>query len=190
MESNMLNPQRTIVELEDIAYLFLKGRGTDDKGRRVHEYLLFDETMLEGCHGWIQWAFPISTPSRYNPLAGQIFAGTAPSRYRRGGTIRDNQTKLLNLYLASVGIGPDDAYDEIDLNKFFQVVDSPKNHHMLRLSRVLKNLMLSDRRLTAQWVYETLMQAAMANPNGFEVKTIAYWSSIVLQFDHQTEGKL
>ena len=48
---------------------FFAGNKQDNKGRYITTYLKYDPKEIEQYHDFIQWAFPTSKPSEYNPDA-------------------------------------------------------------------------------------------------------------------------
>ncbi len=169
---------------------FLLGKKPDHMGVKVDQYFDMTETEMESCHGWVQWAFPIDTVSSYNNQCGN-FAKNDPNvlrQYTYGTPLWVMRGKLVDQYLATIGI---DLYAGTNVSKFFQVVDSPMNHHMKRISRVMTHLMITGNRKWAVHLYRTLINdLVMVNPSMFDNKTIAYWSSIVLEFDESTRKLL
>lgn len=167
-----------------LALQFLRGRKPDHTGVKVDQYFNMTEEELESCHGWVQWAFPIDTASPYNSHCGNLFRNSARihKAFKYGTPLYVNRAGLVDLYLATVGI---DLYAGTNMTKFFQVVDSPYNHHMKRLSRVMLHLMITGAKQDARWVFKSLMELVMRNPNAFTIETVAYWGAIMLEFDDQ-----
>lgn len=169
---------------------FLKGKTPDHTGMMVDQYFAMTDEELESCHGWIQWAFPIDTVSLYNENAGRIFRGDSIvlDSYEYYTPLWHTRHRLVDLYLATIGI---DLYAGTNVTKFFQVIDSPHNHHMKRISRVLTHLMITGNEYDARQLYKTLINdLVMRKPALFLPKTIAYWSAIVLEFDESTRELL
>ena len=176
--------------LYDKARDFLVGKKADHTGMFVNEYFDKNDNWLESCHGWIQWAFPIDTISQYNDKCGNYFRDNQylMREYNQSGQLSGNREKLTSLYLATIGIN---LHTGTDVNKFFRVVDSPYNHHMKRISRLLTHLMLTGATYDARTLYRVLINDIVSlRPNNFLPLTIAYWSSIVLEFDDTTREKL
>lgn len=170
------------------ALAFLKGKVPDHTGVRVEDYFSMNDAELESCHGWIQWAFPINTSSPYNDQCGNFYSSDSLTRqYKYGSPLYCTQDKLLDLYLNSIGLS---RIESTIHTKFFQVVDSPYNHHMKRISRVLKHLMLTNRGRTAKKLYFDLMELVMLDPHNFTQKTLAFWGAIMLGYDDDLRDKL
>jgi hypothetical protein len=186
MESNMLNTANlTRAEIQTLALDFLKGKTKDHRGRDVQDYLEFTEQDLEFDHEWVQWAFPIDTASPHNPWAGRLFFG-CNAHFKVNGKAYKNQELLAKKYLGSIGFTGVDHYAysmKCDANKFFQVVDAPDNHHMKRISRVLRHFVLSNHnRFSKQMVRAITRDLIAINPNGFTPWTVAYWNATAYNY--------
>lgn len=48
---------------------FYRGDGTDTEGRHLDDILSWSNADLEEVHDYIQWLFPLVTPSNFNPDA-------------------------------------------------------------------------------------------------------------------------
>jgi hypothetical protein len=183
-ESNL-----SFAESQDRALKFLVGKSKDHKNRTVDDYLKFDEYIMENDHEWVQWAFPIDTASVHNPYAGR-FPYNVGGFFKYKSVRRLKQLELLELYLNSIGIGMNRGgygYHSVDINKFITVVDSPTNHHMKRISRVLKHLRLTDDHVSMNALHRSLTKTIMQMPMYFHPATVAYWSAIVLNFNYDIE---
>ena len=160
--------------LTDIAIKFLKGKMRDRHGRTIEDIKNLTEQEMEDDHEWIQWAFPIHTPSPHNPYAGQLFYG-AENYFKRNSDLFRQQQVLTKKYCASIGLG---WGQEDDPDKFFKVIDHPHNHHIKRISRLLKHLTLTGKSYEAKWIYTLLLQMISYNPNIITGYTVALWSAI------------
>lgn len=178
------------IRLRRLAMDFLKGKTADHTGTTLDQYYTMTEAEMESCHGWIQWAFPIDTISPYNGQCGNYFRldTNVIRAYKFGTGLYKSRDRLIDQYLATVGV---QLYSGTDITKFFQVVDSPYNHHMKRLSRIMLHLMITGNTMYARQLYKTLIyDLVLRSPNSFEQKTIAYWGSIVLGFDNIAKDRL
>jgi hypothetical protein len=125
---------------------FINGTGTDAKGRTVTDYLEFDSNKWEECHDHIQWAFPSSIPSDFNPNAPVIDFDEFYDNISSEGYA--NLTKLVNNYLNSLGL---EYLRILNLSKVCKINDNaplywvtPDNHNYRRLSRLLMILPYHD----------------------------------------------
>jgi Opioid growth factor receptor (OGFr) conserved region len=106
---------------------FLEGAGRDAAGRSVYEVLAFGLGPLEARHDFIQWLFPLPTPSRALPDAPVLSASEIES-------LRVSHIAQTNLAAAAATMG-----------RFYTVTDhwlQPDNHNHLRITRIIKSLRL------------------------------------------------
>ena len=156
---------------------FLSMKEPDDRGRFAYEYLNFDHDEMEQCHGWVQWAFPIDTHSNYNPLAPIIdntFLHTESSNII--------SAKLLQQFMKFIGL---DSYLDFNPQRFFEAIDGPYNHNILRISRVLKHLMLTNKQNSAKWLLKSITDHMIKYyTKQFNSNTVAYWYTLVYDIDN------
>lgn len=162
--------------LTKIAINFLKGKTADRHGRKIGDFLTLSEQEMESDHEWIQWVFPINTPSPHNPYAGQLFDGSY-NYFKSNSALCRQQVDFLKKYSESIGLGWGTGRD--DPQKFFSIINDPYNHHVKRISRVLKHLMLTGKMYAAQNWFSWLLQMIGYNPNVISGYTVALWAAIV-----------
>ena len=167
--------------LTKIAIDFLKAKTTDRHGRKITDFMNLSEREMEDDHEWIQWVFPINTPSPHNPFAGQIFSGSS-DYFRSNSKLGLQQMDFLRKYSDSLGLGWGTGTP--DPQKFFSIINDPYNHHVKRISRVLKHLMLTGKQYSAQHWFSWLLQMIGYNPNVISGYTVALWAAIV--YDNET----
>ena len=149
----------------------------DDRGRFVHEYFGFDHDEMEQCHGWVQWAFPIDTKSNYNPLAPTI-----DDRFLHSESSNIISAKLLQQFMKFIGL---DSYAKFNSQRFLEAIDSPINHNILRISRVLKHLVLTNKQSVAKWLLESISKFMIRQyPERFHSDTVAYWYTLVYDVEN------
>lgn len=162
-------------EIETIAINFLKGKITDHRGRKVSDYLNMSEDVMEMDHQWIQWAFPINSASPHNDKCGMLFSDSSRF-FRSGSALDETRFKLVQKYMASIGIELKNYWDySADQHKFFAVVDCKHNHHVKRISRVIKHLNLTGSETIARRIMNVLDSLIKNNPNNFDAYTVALW---------------
>lgn len=122
---------------------FHEGSAGDHRGRMLAEIQSWDSEQLEQVHDYIQWLFPLIEPSPVNPLAPTIRAATREAFANRPelrASLRRSFLRMLGFYglewregevVKSAGFA-DAAWNWL----------SPGNHNHLRITRILKCLML------------------------------------------------
>ena len=179
MESNMLSGKEFQARRKR-ALNFLANKGKDHLGRTVEDYMNFTEQEMHNTHDWVQWAFPIDTISVHNPEAGLIdYCSRSFANY---DSVRAaNRSALTNRYLASIGVRPIFTVLAVsDVNKFFATVPRPDDHHMKRISRLLRHHMLTGSDYVAKHILsEPTKRFILSYPEQFSTYTVAYWNAIV-----------
>jgi hypothetical protein len=82
-------------------HAFLAGSGTDGRGRTVDAVLAFDDGALERHHDYIQWLFPLDTPSMAQPGSPVLSAAEAAAIRadpRAVATLRRAAAVMLGFY--------------------------------------------------------------------------------------------
>lgn len=129
--------------LKDRWLAFYLGRDFDHRGRTVEFLWVYSNRSLEAVHDYIQWLFPLPTPSPYNPDAPLLTderaeaARQIPEMRRR---LITSLQRMLGFYGFDLRHGDDGAptvsrsgnHDE----RVAQWV-SDGNHNYLRISRIL-----------------------------------------------------
>jgi hypothetical protein len=129
---------------------FFLGESPDDEGRYISDYLNFSDDYLEGCHDFIQWAFPIPERSFFNPQAPLL----SPDDIRE---FTSNQKIQENLDL---------LFERV----FSFMRDSSKNwgqndHNHLRISRMIRCLRLCGKDNDAARLYLWALSLPPTNTN-------------------------
>ena len=139
---------------------FLEGKGTDDRGRTLDEILRCDDHWLEHNHDFIQWLFPIDTPSGANPNAPIVSARLAKelgAMTEVAGNLRRAVCRMAAFYgFAVVNAGLQGAAD--------YRVRAPRwaahpTHNDLRITRILRSLTLFGLSKEARSFYEAAIAA-------------------------------
>lgn len=130
------------------ALAFLSGSSPDREGRYVTEYLAFTPERWEECHNHIQWAFPSSVPSMFNPNApiidfNEFRSHTYVDGFPVSGHTEDVYialSRLMDRYMDSIGIGVTDCGSVYLMTsqhpERLQWMNNPRDHNMRRLTRL------------------------------------------------------
>lgn len=168
--------------MNDTAIKFLSNLIPDHLCRHIDDYFKFDHVEMEKCHGWVQWAFPIDTPSLYNPDAPLIteFDSTMMP------TVYMNQELLFIKFLGFIGITFGENVDFIDFKRFAEAIDGPNNHNLLRISRVIKHCKLTNNTRLLYRAMPLIGNLIKKHPERFSPVVVAYWYTMV--YDFQNSG--
>ena len=137
--------------MPDRIHAFLRGDGTDARGRRLADVLAFDDAAIEGVHDFIQWLFPLAEASRAVPGSPVLTAGEAAA-------IRANP-KALDGLRAALG----------RMRRFYEQTDgwlTGFDHNHLRITRIITatRTLLGDAEASAFHAAVTARNAAAGSP--------------------------
>ena len=130
------------------ALAFLSGGSPDREGRYIDEYLTFSPERWEECHNHIQWAFPSSVPSLFNPNApvidfNEFINHTYVDGFPVSGHTEDiyvNLGQLIQDYMESIGVGVTDAGSvylmETEHPERLDWSEDERDHNHRRLTRL------------------------------------------------------
>lgn len=145
---------------------FMEGEGTDHKGRIYQDTLSWSDVDLEQCHDQVQWIFPLHEDSRMARVWPVITKETAKAG-------RDNEKVLANLRAAK------DRFEKflcIGENEDFTRQNlwcRPRNHNLLRITRIIRSLRLFGLEEEAKSFYDKATEAG--NRCGIDDITRGYW---------------
>jgi hypothetical protein len=147
---------------------FLRGTGRDDRGRRLSDIWALDDAQLESSHDFIQWIFPLDAPSAAVP-GSPVLAPAEIEAIRRDPALRAGMRRSLDRMLAFYGLSWDAERAAIGLSPFFAqragAWISPGNHNFLRISRILRSLVLAGERDAARALLRCL-EGLCTGPHG------------------------
>lgn len=118
---------------------FYMNRIPDSEGRMLSDIHEFTNEQLEECHDHIQWLFPLSEPSRFNPNAPLMASFDWPY-FWASGTIRENLEKSFHVVFKFM------KETSSDWGEF--------NHNHLRISRMIQCLIGCGREDLAQELFD------------------------------------
>jgi hypothetical protein len=122
---------------------FYLGNGVDSEGRRIDEIWQWDDDELEAVHDYIQWLFPTTTRSAYNPHA-PIPSASDIAEFRASAALRDRLRRSFTRFLQFLGLDFTDGVAAPAANFAERAAEvwAYANHNWLRVSRVLASLRL------------------------------------------------
>ena len=139
---------------------FLSGSGRDARGRRLNEILAFSDEDLEAHHDFIQWLFPLDSPSAAVP-------GSPVLSRKEIEAIRACEPCQFNLKRSAERMA-----------RFYTKNDHwlvPTNHNHLRITRIVRSLKLLVGRQDAEDFLNAIMRR-VGQPNLRVSETsLRYW---------------
>lgn len=126
---------------------FYLGQSTDSVGRSIYEIHSWNYEKLESVHNYIQWLFPLTERSRFNPDAPVLDAQQIAA-FRVSDELKARLVESFRLMLSFYGLKCDDESGVVKIGKteeFAQRKQSwltHRNHNYLRITRILTSLRL------------------------------------------------
>ncbi|MFO0956482.1 MAG: opioid growth factor receptor-related protein [Isosphaeraceae bacterium] len=158
---------------------FYRGTGRDGSGRLLADVWAFSEDELEFHHDFIQWLFPLTTISQFNPSAPTLKEADIAA-FRDDPALRDNLRRSFDVFLAFLGfqregdrVVPADDFDaKSDLWRY-------PNHNWLRITRVLTCLKTLGLEAESLAFFEALKGLRDSGRWGIDGETFGYWESAI-----------
>lgn len=154
---------------------FYRDKGTDDRGRRITDIWAFSNEELESVHDYIQWLFPLTERSAFNPGAPLLDVETI-DRFR-DPVLSKNVDRSLRVMLDFYGLAIA-GHEILRVPTFGERSRnwlSPQNHNFLRLTRILKSLILLGHDDRARQLLACLEGIAAKSPGTIGETTLQYW---------------
>ena len=159
---------------------FYAGTGPDAEGRTLEEIWRYSLDELEHNHDYIQWLFPLTERSAFNPRA-PILDDAAIARFRSDDALRRNVQRSLEMMLEFYGLAIEG--DRIVRAASFRERTAnwltPGNHNFLRLTRILKSLSLLGLSRRAEQLFACLEEIYTTHPRVIGERTMSFWRSAV-----------
>ena len=141
--------------------MFLKGLEPDDKGRFIHQIWEFSDIEIERTHNFIQKLFPLNEPSAMSLNKFYIDDSVLIERIRIDPTIANNLIASKNFFLGF--LSRNDQWQR------------HHNHNQLRITRIIKSLMLLVSRDEAESFHRDVISLIHAN-SSIPNKAYEHWN--------------
>jgi len=166
---------------------FFLGTGTDHRDRTLSQIVQKSDRWLEETHDYIQWLFPLYARSQFNPnaplLTDEVRAAfTDPANPDRAVLQQNFGSaiyRMLVFYGYSFSPGLTDASPTGEWRDKANNWLTDGNHNFMRMTRMLRSMMLLGRQELARSFYDCLLAAARANPTVISKRTLAFWDEEV-----------
>lgn len=154
---------------------FYRGTGVDSEGRSLEDVWAFSDEEMEFQHDFIQWMFPLETPSRFNRDA-PVLTEADIRAFHDEETPRENLRKSLDRFLAFLGLGREGgrivpAADFPAKRAIFMEPD----HNWLRVTRALTSLRVLGLAEEAERFHEALERLIQSGKARVTAETRAFW---------------
>ena len=164
---------------------FYSGQLGDDRGRLLWDILAWSDEKLEAVHDYVQWLFPLTEPSAFNPRA-PLVGPAAIREFRRSAELRRNLLaafeRMLRFYGFEIMAGQErEIRRAADFAERARVWLTPMNHNHLRITRILKCLRLLGLEAQAQEFFAALSTVCEMEPRPpVTAETFRYWREAAL----------
>lgn len=158
---------------------FLSGAAPDHAGRNISEIWGWNHRKLEMVHDYIQWLFPLTEPSRFNPNAPLLTAADIVA-IRSAPTLQTQIRRSLDLMLDFLGL-------ERHADRITRAPDyaqrsahwlAPANHNHLRLTRIILFLRHAGLERESRQLFKCLEEIAAHEGRGIIAEqTLGFWRS-------------
>jgi hypothetical protein len=163
----------------------------DIAGRIIHEIWAWDFDELEYNHDYIQWLFPINEKSTFNPYA-PVLNNEVIQSFRTDSRLRQNLLQSFNIMLKFYGLeGKIESDAEYCASQRYIITKAQNykiraqewinfgNHNYLRITRILKCLMILGCESHARAFYQCLQQIYQEENRAITHKTFQFWTDAV-----------
>lgn len=182
---------------------FYTGTGKDAAGRTITQVRNFSYKEMEEVHDYIQWLFPLTETSQFNPDAPILtaddvkaisaylilhsfermlaFYGLRMNRSNQGPSVVKIEKESFDDDVAALlgeRLNADDLQTFEDRRKVWV---TPNNHNYLRITRILKCLCLFGRRREAELFLEQLIQIYSENASIMGTEPFSYWTAAITE---------
>ena len=157
---------------------FYSGEGMDAEGRTFEDILSFSDSRLESVHNYIQWLFPLSTPSVHNRNAPLLNRELIESM-QGSPAIKENILRAFNRMLRFYGLrlessGSVERADNWEERKRCWV--TPHNHNYLRITRILAFMKIMNFHEEVEAFQDQLLTIYTENKHVIGKSTYKFWS--------------
>jgi len=164
---------------------FYLGEGRDRAGRKIQEIWAWDFEQLESVHDFIQWLFPLREKSAFNSNAPTVDASVIEA-FQTNPQLRQNLLHSFTVMLRFYGLQREQQ--EGGAIAIHRATNYPHrqsqwvqafNHNFLRITRILKCLVLFGLYAEAEAFYACLQSIYQENPQQIGRETFQYWTKAV-----------
>ncbi|MFW1135904.1 opioid growth factor receptor-related protein [Vibrio parahaemolyticus] len=140
---------------------FQLGKGTDSQGRKIDEIWSLNDFWLEHDHKYIQWLFPIDTHTKFNRHAPHLTLEDIET-FSNSEVLKQAQRNSLSIMLRFFGMQQDGnrifATEHLNIRDHIWLKHGGHNH--LRISRIIRSLMLCGQPELSKGVQKAMLETA------------------------------
>jgi hypothetical protein len=158
---------------------FYRDQAPDTEGRFLTDILAWDDDSLEEVHDFIQWLFPLSEPSQFNPDA-PLLTREDITAFRNESALQENLRKSFQRILTFLGLSWVEKGTMVEGPNFSARVAEVwayPNYNWLRITRILKSLMLLGLETEAKGLFEKMDAIYSSRRFPITAETFRYWEA-------------
>lgn len=159
--------------------------GPDSEGRMLRDIWSWNFEQLEHVHNYIQWLFPLNEPSQFN-FRAPVLDWDLITLFKTEPGLRENLIVSLKVIIKFYGFKIFQDDKQIEIHKAANFHERKRNwlitgnHNFLRLTRILKCLMLLGLKEYALALYDALEDLYINEAaNIIGSLTFHYWQSAI-----------
>jgi hypothetical protein len=175
----------TVVEQNDVnksrIVAFYKGENVHPLKYTIQEMWTWEGRQIEGTHSFIQWIFPLNEASA-NSFKAPILNDQEIEEFKTNAKVRENMMMSLRMMLKYYGFAFAPDGESIQKAIDFEARSGwlyPSNHNYLRVTRILKSLMLLDFQKEARAFFAALRNVYQTHHRYIGPITWKFWCEAV-----------
>jgi hypothetical protein len=164
---------------------FYSGQQAAPEGQNIQTIWAWDFEQLEDSHNYIQWLFPLAEKSAFN-LNAPVVDEVVIQAFRSNPHLRKNLRQSLRVMLRFYGLQYVESKDDrVVVNQLASYSErkpnwvSKFNHNHLRITRILKCLMILGLENYARAFYACLQQIYQEDSGLIGEETFQYWTRAI-----------
>jgi hypothetical protein len=155
---------------------FYLGKDVHPDGLTIEQVWGWNDQQLEFQHTYIQWLFPSEFPSQAVP-GSPVITSEEVHQFKTDPELRRRFEQSFSVMLGFYGFYIDNG-KVVRMDHFAHKIRNwltPSNHNFLRITRILKCLMLFSYSKKARAFYDALLQVYHEHPLVIGEQTLSYW---------------
>lgn len=164
---------------------FYLGERPDSEGRKIQEIWVWDFEKLECAHDYVQWLFPLTEQSHFNPNAPVVDQEVIRA-FREVPRLQQHLSQSFSVMLNFYGLAiTSDQRVQVTIRKSAHYPHRKKewvnmfDHNYLRITRILKCLIAFGLEEEARAFYKCLSQVYREDSDQIGGETFQYWTNAV-----------
>lgn len=162
---------------------FYRGQQPDVQGRRIEQMWSWNLDQLEACHDYIQWLFPNSQKSAFNPNA-PVVDPVVVEVFQSDPQLQKNLRRSLLVMLQFYGLQRQETSNGeiwIEPSEQYSVRKQiwlwPGNHNYRRITRILQSLSMLGLPEESRALYKRLQKIYQEEGDRIGSRTFQHWTA-------------